>query len=358
MNLKKLNIFLLFYISALTLTALFNFICDPYNIFKNKRKIFISPQIIDFPYIPIKLHKNYKYNYVSPGGSAGKNLGLDDFNDEIANISLEYMSIENMEKYLFNFLDMHPETKIALLQLDFFIIKKENENNIAKFTGNSLNLKEIHKIFLGLSTTKYSFEQIFNKKRQKKYTIYTKGPIQSNIPEKEEYIEKGKNFYYEIIKNLKKRNIDVKIYTIPISVYAQLDFYNQHNDAIFQLKKYIVEQTGSLIDFAIINKLTSTNLNKGYYLYIDSIHPIKTLGYYVYAALFDTPDKDEDLYVILTKENVDFELKKQKQELLKWRDKHKKEYEDYLNTEKEPRFITKTIDEFPSEYREIMNNEN
>lgn len=350
---KNILIYIYILVGSLLIISLFNYIVDPHDLFHKKEEINISGSIIDFPYIPIKLHKKYKYDYVLSGGSIPMLLKLDCFNHKIANIGHSLLNIENSDKILFNFLNLHKETKTALLIVDLCAIASKSLLEVPEYTGNNLNFKEIHKVFLSQSTTKKSLQKLFNKK-QRGFSTYIKQCYNGESISKNLYLERGKKIYKKINLELKKRNIKTIYYTAPISAYAQFWLWEHYNENIFEMKKFIVEETGSLIDFAILNKHTTLNLADAFYLYKDAMHPIKTYGYYVYAALFDTPYKDEDLYVVLTKENVDYELKKQKEELLKWGNEHQKEYQDYLNIKKEPAAITKNINDFPPKFREIM----
>ena len=74
----------------------------------------------------------------------------------------------------------------------------------------------------------------------------------------------------------------------------------------------------------------------------------------MYSALFDRNFKNDDLYVILNKDNIELNLTKQKQELDNWYKKNKAEYNNFLNINSKPKTHTITPNEIPIKYREII----
>lgn len=355
----KLKIYIFFFvlIFALILIALFNRLVDPYEVFKKSSKINILEILIDQQFIPLKLHKNNKYDYVYAGDSTFKDLHLELNDEKIANICYPLLEIENLHKILYTFLDMHPETKTVFLPLDFIAMGVTHKYQIPQYTGENLNSKEIYKLFFSIKTLKLSFKKLASLKKNdlcdRVVSInIKKRPIKKS--DEKIYVERGKKEYTEIFKELKKRNVNVVVFTSPSPATGLVFLKDLYTfEAMAEMKKFVVEQNGYLIDTGIINKHTKKPLSEQFYLFSNIFHPTRLYGYFVYNILLDTKEKDKDLYVVLTKDNVDFELKKQKEELIKWEKEHKKEYEDFLDENKEPKKIKKTINDIPKEYREL-----
>ena len=347
---------LLFMVTAFIISiGVFNYAVDVYCVFNKDNRINILGNIEDNPYIAIKLKKNHKYDYVLIGNSTSKILYLDLFNPKIANIAYPSAKITDIKNVLCAYLDMHPETKTVILPLDLVMIGTVNKKNIASYSGKNLNINEIFRLFYHPKTTIQSIKKLINNKdNQDKYSIYLK-KIPLRKQNKDDFEKRGMSAYSEIFKELKKRNINIICYTPPYPAYGLYYFCDLYGlKQIENLKKFIVENNGYLIDFAIINKHTNQPLSKQAYLFSDIVHPKIIWGYFVYGALFDRNFKNDDLYVILNKDNIELNLTKQKQELDNWYKKNKDEYNNFLNINSKPKTYTITPNEIPIKYREII----
>ena len=109
------------------------------------------------------------------------------------------------------------------------------------------------------------------------------------------------------------------------------------------IKKFLVNKTGkSIIDFAYINKYTTEDINKTY-LYYDINHPF-SYKYNLFFCAIDNLEKykDKDVYVKLTKDNIEEVLFEQRKRLEKYIRENNPYIESFLN-EKNKDSDTKTI---------------
>ncbi len=337
----KIIVFLMIHILLLSLIIMINFLADPYELFSSKFQI--NSQFNENPELKIKLSKNYSYKYAIAGGSSTKYAELSRFNSELADISIYNATIPKIETMILYYLEIHPETKIIYFPIDFLLLRLCNRNEaIIKYHfKNYISLKEFYKIFLAFDTTKKSIKKIIclikNENpepeevriiRRKEIDIKTKNENQKKL-----YYKNTIVILDNIFKKIEKyKNVKIICYTLPINVNYQYLMFKEYGNQIDDIKKYVTKRTGMLIEMQLINEFTTEPIKNNRY-FTDSLHPKPILGEMIYESLFQIKPQEKNgaFYKILNKKNVDCELNKQKEELIKYIKKHKNEYRFYEN---------------------------
>lgn len=346
-----INFFLILFIIAL------NFFVDPYFLFNKERPLHISRYLLDEPYIPLKLYKDKKYDYVITGGSTVNVLNLGNFNKNLADISSFKIKAQDMKTLLFEYLNMHPETKTVFLPVDYRQLSNSLNTSIPEFKEKEITSKDIIRLFVSIKTLNYSFKKLFT--RLPDYSIALIRYKLQDVKFKKEDIEKlFFETYTEIFDELNKRNIKVVCFIPPM--HANRTVYLNEKigyQTLLNIKKFIISKNGYLIDMSTINKFTSKPIKESFYLFSDAIHASDIYGYFIYNILFDTQNKDKDLYLYLTKDNVEFYSRIEKEKADKWLKDNTKEYKYYADGKK-PKCKEKiyhSINDVPKEFKNILN---
>lgn len=335
----KNYILILTYLLLLLLISIFNYIQDPYEIF-NSNPINIHPEFSENPYLPIKLSKNKKAQSVIIGGSSAKYLNIQKYKKDIADISTYYATIKDINNILPYYLDKHPEVKKIYFALELKLLdKREKTLNIKN--EKYLTVQEIYKLFLSFDTTKLSIKKLLNKnnKDTKPKLInvnkeYKNKEINKIIPPntKEEYYLYAQNELAKLFNEAKKRNIEVICFMPPFHANYQLRMYKKFNKQIKDIKKFIINETGYLIDLEIINDYTTSSFENSNKYFLDEIHMSEKYAKITNEILFNK-NKDKNLYVVLDKNNIDKEFENENNKLKKYEKEHHKEYEQYRKKE-------------------------
>lgn len=347
--------------------------------------------------IVLKLSAKSKYDTLVLGGSTTESfINEDNVTTKQAFISYGMLPREVLSNYVNFFIELHPELKTVIFPIEYTSYYFNYKNEFPIIKSKYLSMKEFARLFLSYETTKLSIKKliekpklVFDKNRYKK-----KEDIDSPFTEKEmtrmidaldtittfetfdlgiSSIKTNKkdfdyNFKYNVfinrnysnyIKNnqtniindlnqyielFQKKNFNV-VYIIPAyHAIMQSKIYKQFNyKDIETIKKFLVNKTGkSIIDFAYINKYTTEDINKTY-LYYDINHPF-SYKYNLFFCAIDNLEKykDKDVYVKLTKDNIEEVLFEQRKRLEKYIRENNPYIESFLN-EKNKDSDTKTI---------------
>lgn len=335
----KLNIiFILTFCLFLMLVGCFNYIVNPYNIFRTPL-LNINIYFNYNPFLQIKLSKKYAYSSVIVGGSSIKSMDIQKQNQNIADISIFNANIYDTKKILFYYLEMHPETKTVYLPIDLHLFKKFLDDSsyskeLHAHEIKHITIEEVYHLFLSIETTKKSFNKLIGKIETtdiEQIPIVT-GPKearkQNNLIDKiddSSYAKANILILSQIFDELENRNIKTICFITPIHINYQIELRERFEGQIDEIKKYIVARTGSLTDMSVINRFTTASPDKTD-LFIDKKHPTDIYGNYVRNIIMNSENKDKDLYIILTKSNIDTELKKHNTQLQNYKKAHFKEY--------------------------------
>ena len=333
-NKKKNNIyfFILIFLGFI-LISIFNYFIDSKKLFHPNNGLWTTEYIRDeeIPFF-IDLYKNIKRDTLVIGFSEAGVL----FNDSniseffINEITTNINSFKSLYLCVKEYIKVHNETKnvVIVIPCNKFFGTSDNEKDVVKKINNN-------EMFLKLLLSKYNtkknidsiiqpiFNNIFSKNEDiktnyiyfiypyavlTKYYTYHKKIVEKDNIEKIEYLEK-------IINLLKDKNIEYKIIIPPYNAVHLFLIKKYGYETVYgNMKRILTDKFGTIYDFSYINRLTKTNTyaKYNYWFYLPD-HPSPNFGYKILTFLFYNESSDESIYVKLTKENVDEQLKKQKE---------------------------------------------
>lgn len=353
---KNLNfLFIFLFLIILGVIGLFNYIIDPYNIiFDRPTNLKLSRDNVNLLGATIKFSSKSKYSTIVFGSSLttfwiNKNL----LNRDFAFLAIDMVPKEIVSNYVKFFISIHPETRTVIFPVEYAGYYFDSSQYYQKFPvikNKNLTIKEFTELFLSNETTKLSLKKllnnyrlIFNKERyinnnediyhyfddnsfklfnnsnnidirnrdKNKYVVYVDRNYSYNL----KGLQKN-TFQYlkENIESFENHNIDVTYIIPPYHALMQSKIYKEFNyEDIENIKRLLTQKTnGRVIDFAYINKYTTENL-KDTYLYNDINHPITYKYNLFYCVLNNLKEyKDKNIYVELTKDNIEKVLKEQR----------------------------------------------
>lgn len=346
--------------------GLFNYIIDPYNIFFSKnynKTLYLDEYTPNMTAAILKLSKKSKFNYVVLGGSTTYNFFREKHINNKKSIYMlkkQRFNIKAQVEYLKFILELHPEIETIIFPIEYVSYFILDERRI--FLHKKITVKEISRLLFSYEATLKSIKKqhtlISNqfyipKQIKEEFELKKETDIKYNIDIKEEIFDEShktsilkkrnyskwltsgfQEYNYTHLKDLKniifKQNKEIIFIIPPYHGLTQAFIYEQNQyEKIENLKRWIVNNfpNSRIIDFAFINKYTKEPIETTYN-YVDPVHPIGHLGNLFYCVLNYYNDfKDENIYIELSKENIDDVLKWQRQRL----EQYIKENNEYIN---------------------------
>lgn len=121
--------------------------------------------------------------------------------------------------------------------------------------------------------------------------------------------------YTNIIETIKQNKIQAVYFIPPMHANFTCDLYNKYEKEYFNLKYELVEKVDEILDFSILNVYNVQKLSNTNQYYYDKVHPKQEYGKIVKKVLQGNRKENKNLYTILTKENINLEIKKQQMAL-------------------------------------------
>ena len=385
---KNLNIlFIIIFALIVGAISLFNYIVDPYNILIDR-----PPELCLYSYpkdlfsAVVKLSKKSKYETLVFGASttdAFLNFNL--FPQNHVMMTSGYITADTLKDYIKFFVKNHPELKTVIFDIEYASYYFDRKDNFPPIKSENLTIKEIARLFLSIDSTIASIDKfkkdpskILNKERLKyrnkrseiedqtnTYSIFNNPDITDKkdiqdikygVFTKRNYNHYLKRLKPDIIKYLdeyieffEENNINV-IYIFPAyhammqsKIYKDFDYQQ-----IEEIKRHLANKTKSrIIDFAYINKYTTEDLDKTY-LYVDFIHPYSYKYNFYYCVLNNIQKyKNKDVYVELTKENIEDILAEQRKRLKEYVEQNSEKIDLFLSYKINNDFINKSYKNAP-----------
>ena len=357
---KKQNIlyaFLLFliYISI----GIFNYLVDPYDIFHKKpTSIRISKYPRELYSSILKLSKNNIYKHVVIGSSTAKQLLNDNVypffeeDKQTLYITTDNFDYYNQIKYLDFLLKINPEIENIIITIEYpFFSTKRNFKQINIPSNEKLGIKEQYDLLFSMETIKRSYKKLKGEQEKdtkgtnKNITITTNinwGKEQYKVFYKRNFhngflIDYNENDYSEFEKLQKiTENRNLIFIFPPYHALLQGIIYikNQHKK-VENIKQYMVNKfpNAKIIDFAFINKYTAEPLETTDN-YPDIIHPLGHVGHIFYCSLmYQKEFEDKDIFVYLSKENIDNILEEQNEKLKNYTNKNMKIITEFMKNQ-------------------------
>lgn len=346
---KSKNIgFILLIIICLLGIALFNYKMDPFELFNPRQNLMLFQSPRDLIHLTLKMHKKEKYDYVICGGSTNTNmLNLPITKKKTAIVSINDICYPDIKDILVIFLNMHPEVKTIIFPVDYAAFMAAGEKTLPVYSSDKLNINDINKLLLATDTTKLSIKKFLHKISGQKEINHNHRPGMEVFPKRKYYslFEKQEERTYlegkilqeldEINNIAERRNAEIIYFIAPYNALFLAEIYNSpFYTCTKNIKRFLAQKNSKIIDMAFINKNTTQSLFDNTYFYRDVIHPSSLYGALAYDIIFDTANKDSDLYMEITKDNVETVLKKQENLLKEYIRTHKdiiSEYESFDN---------------------------
>ena len=325
-------------------TILFNYIIDPFDIFKfikktgiNYNKPCISKQerITKIP--QLKLNKD-KIDIVFVGSSktqwwlnipyyskiSGKN---------IISMGLSASSLQESIIMAENSIFLHPEIEKIYFGLDFFSFSSNYYTtaiNIERVTDKKLTKKEIIPLILSFDTLQYSIKTFFeNIKHKSVQNNNTEISIDEN-PKAEHYFKEtvkkyDRDYYSDYALNkeafeellefndfAKSRNIEVVYFVTPMHIYDLVNI-NLHGltDEFYEFKR-LLAQYFNYYDLSLINEYNTEPVAVNMKYYRDAVHATEYFGSFFAQYFYIKPNNSA---VFITKDNVNQYIETDKQNL-------------------------------------------
>jgi len=322
---------------------------DPYSIFFKKFPMQLNLLPAQYINIKLKSKKDDKYDTLFIGGSEvgylfDHNNGV--FNKYFNIINLDYISSKNLYHLIKSYIKLHPETKNVYIIIScnsFFIAKSKD---ILEITDSNYSIKELLFLLLSKETTIESinkaknniryflinnFSKNFKNKKNSGYNgfchyIFPNMPpiIFNNLKLYKEPLQNNIYYIEKTLQLLKDNKISYKIIFPPChAIYLSLLYLDEDSyDLINQIKRYITKISDNCIyDFAIINNYTTVDYKKNKYLFTEYSHPSLFFGMKIFKYFHDNIS-EKDLFLKLDKNNIEKQLKYEKEKIKNYLEKN------------------------------------
>lgn len=324
--------FLLIVILAglISLIALFNYIVDPYYIFRdstingfNNVKLHKYSSKRTFIYSDIKLNSKNK-NIVFTGNCLLSHYGSGLNN--VAFFTIPVARVSEVSKIIKNITEIAPNTETIYwgLFMDDFLNMDSDEysDTLPDLDTKNFTLNDFINLFFSWNTTKYSIETVKESIKNKGQDIIYVYPYRE-IAKKEydnNYSIENISTIKDTIDYVKKKNIELIIYYSPIHISKKIHIYTKNKwDLYLNIKRALVEIT-ELYDYSFLNEYNYQMLDENNTNFIDNIHPTNI---YNNIVVNDLLSNKKTLATILNKENIEEQLKKDTAQLEKYMKKEK-----------------------------------
>lgn len=356
---KKLLLTLL---SLLVGLAFFNFIVDPFDIFKtvsinhfNALKPDKNRQQRVTKIVELKLDKKPVDAIFMGSSRVDKSIDASYFiklsGENTKNLAMNALTHNETIKIAQNALAIHPEIKTIYVGLDFFRFlesQADGGRKVSVSNNKKLTINESNPLILSFDTVVASFNTVFE-------NITYKAPVDSqNIKKPDpsegfihrlsqykstydkaqlsrEEIEKLKDFQNE----MKKYGVKVVFYTNPTHASDLCLIKTMGYLGVFDEWKSEMAKSFEYVDFDFVNPATGERIDENTHYFYESSHSTFDMGNLVSDRLVSS--KDDEYGVKITAENVAKNIRRNDEALKKWEQKNPdwvKNINDIVNEDK------------------------
>ena len=317
-------LFLFLVIFAIIGICFFNYKIDPYNLFGEKEYFTLQNCPRDLVYTAIKKYKGPKLDTVLIGGSEAATMFDSNFYKDFDTLCLDAINYEQYIELLDYYLKMNPKLKNVIVIICYSNIIHDGYSPLQDLEKND-KLSEFKSLYFSFKTTKDSLDviiqnivKLIEKKKEFVYEYKPKYLDSFDLNKEEIDILEKENFerFNNLIKFLNNKNLNYTIIIPPynisyLSLIYEKKFYQDKIDNFRRFLVSVVPEDKKIYDFAFVNKYTLSDayVNKDI-LYFNDSHPSIIWGVKIYRILYNKENKDEDLYFLLNKENVESVIKK------------------------------------------------
>ncbi|MBQ4123514.1 hypothetical protein IJD44_07350 [bacterium] len=303
-------LFIVFFLFLIFGISMFNFIVDPYHIFRKstiegfnniKTHKYSNKRTMVIPHIKIS-HKNKDIAFVGNCLLSHYSEGL----DNIAFYTITVAETDEIATIIKNIHEIAPNIKKIYwgIFFDDLYYKDAVFDSLEKNESPNLQLNDLINLFFSWNTTKYSIETVkdsIKNKGDKSQYIYLYREIAPRHYEKafdNSIIDKIKNIY----NYTKENNIELVLYYSPMHITKKMDMYLKNIwDTNIRVKKEIA-QIVPFYDYSLANTYNTQPLDETSIYFVDNIHPTEM---YNDMVVNDLLAETKQQGILITKDNVD-----------------------------------------------------
>lgn len=342
-NDKKDILFVLLFAFCVLMIAVFNYVVDPYYIFRNttikglnniKTHQFSNRRSII--YSDIKMHSKNK-DIVFTGNCM---LTHSD-KENVAFFTVPIVKFSEVAEVIKNLIQVSPDLKTIYWGMffdDFWNedIQDSDKNVLPDTFSKNLELQDFVNLFFSYNTTKYSLETVKNSMTEQdvKY-IYPYREIAFKHYDTGFSLKALKEIS-EVCDFAKQHNINLVLYYSPIHVTKKMHIYSKGQWQNFQKTKLELAKIADFYDYSLFNEYNSGLLDANSKYYTDNVHfSVEYNDIIVNDILSD----NKQIGVLITKDNVENVTAKDSLALKDYIEKHKSLYTEIKNLTDEDRFV-------------------
>lgn len=335
-------LFILLLIIFIILIGLFNYIIDPYYIFRDSTiKGINNVKTHKYSNKRTIIYSDIKINSKNKDTAFTGNCLLSHYGsglDNVAFFTVPIVRINEISNIIKNIKEIAPNIKTiywGLFYDDFW--NDDNEeitDEIHTSNTNLIKLDDIINLFFSYNTTKYSIETLRDSIKNKGQDIIYVYPYREIA--KKTY---NKKFSFDSLNNIKeikefadKNNIKLIVYYSPIHISKKIHIYSKGLwDSNQELKRKLVEIT-PFYDYSFQNEYNIAPIDENNMNFIDNIHPSNKFNNLI---VFDLLSQNKKIGTYITKENIENYLKKDTENLETYIEKNPQISEKIKNVRKE-----------------------
>lgn len=332
-NKKKDRLDLMFFITlvcVILFVALFNYIVDPYFIFRDSSiKGFNNVKTHKYTNKRTILYSDIKINNKRIDNAFVGNCLIARYGngrDNVAFYTIPVSTVEEVSKIIKNIHKVAPHIKKMYWGLFFqdlwFDKNDEVTDTLPDIKSVKPGLDDYINLFFSWNTTKYSIETIRDSlKHHGKDIVYI-------YPYKEIAVKSYENcntfenmeFIKDTMKFAKDNGIDLKIYYSPIHLTKRIHIYEKNAwNKNSEFKKRLADIT-PFYDYSFANEYNTAPLDANSVNFIDNIHPTDVFNNMIVEDLLSGNPK---IGVLVTKDNVDKLVEQDTKQLADYIKQHK-----------------------------------
>lgn len=335
---KKEILFVVLFVVFVLFIALFNFVIDPYYIFRDSTiKGFNNVKTHKYSGKRTIIYSDIKINHSGKDIAFTGNCLLSHYGsglDNVAFFTIPVAKVAEVSNIIKNLIVVSPEVKTVYwgLFFDDFWNDKNDEvsDSLPDFKTKNIELKDLVNLFFSYNTTKYSIETVRDSIKNHGEDIIYVYPYREIAKKKYD-----KQFSLETLKDIedtklfaKKHNVKLVVYYSPIHVTKKMHVLSKNQWENYQELKRQISSVTDFYDYSLFNEYNSTLLDENNKYYVDNIHPATD---YNNLLVNDLLSEDKKIGVLVTKDNVNSLLQGDYQNLKKYISEHKSLYERIKN---------------------------
>lgn len=343
-KMKKYNntLFIIIFILLSIFVLTFNIIVDPFDIKKYSEKknyLCLNSEPSELAYTIMYLDRNNKYEYVMVGGSTLASLFyVDSFYKFTRKTVFQAVlgDISPNEKYelLKDYLELHPETKKIIIEISTHPYIQRGDKQIYK---KEYKNESFLKVYFSFNATKKSLQKIIKKNslQDNSPRIITRPDLKYNY--KTSHIKENIEALKKIKELVNEKELNAIFFAPPVHALHLANCYESGAyEYIEEAKKMFAEIT-PFYDMSFISKYTTIKMDgEESYYYSDIIHPSVFMMKEILPVILDRK-VDNNTSILITKENIDEELIKQRKKLEEYIKNNRKDVDAYKNNKYDPK---------------------